>query len=131
MYPDTSGDGAECPVTTGLTGAAQLQPQIPPASKNAASTPARINNDKVHFGCKGIPRQQVHIMHKETNLSVPSLGIHLSFLFRYLQISSWPNSFLLFQDKRAAWFDLFADLDPLADPDAVGRTVPGAEDRNC
>ncbi|KAJ9590214.1 hypothetical protein L9F63_016664, partial [Diploptera punctata] len=35
------------------------------------------------------------------------------------------------KDKRAAWFDLFADLDPLADPDAVGRTVPGAEDRNC
>lgn len=38
---------------------------------------------------------------------------------------------LLLQDKRAAWFNLFADLDPLADPDAVGRTVPGAEDRNC
>ncbi|PSN41802.1 Islet cell autoantigen 1 [Blattella germanica] len=35
------------------------------------------------------------------------------------------------KDKRAAWFDLFADLDPLADPDAVGRTMPGAEDRNC
>lgn len=35
------------------------------------------------------------------------------------------------KDKRAAWFNLFADLDPLADPDAVGRTVPGAEDRNC
>lgn len=39
--------------------------------------------------------------------------------------------FSVFQDKRAAWFNLFADLDPLADPDAVGRTVPGAEDRNC
>ncbi|KDR15060.1 Islet cell autoantigen 1 [Zootermopsis nevadensis] len=80
LSADTSGDGAECPVTTGPTGVAQRQPQMPPASKNAGNTPARMNNNK---------------------------------------------------DKRAAWFDLFADLDPLADPDAVGRTVPGAEDRNC
>jgi hypothetical protein len=37
----------------------------------------------------------------------------------------------VFQDKRAAWFNIFADLDPLTDPDAIDRTVPGAEDRNC
>ncbi|KAK7793553.1 hypothetical protein R5R35_000391 [Gryllus longicercus] len=34
------------------------------------------------------------------------------------------------QDKRAAWFNLFADLDPLADPDAVGRKAD-EDDRKC
>jgi hypothetical protein len=45
--------------------------------------------------------------------------------------SSTPARIRKDKEKRAAWFNLFADLDPLADPDAVGRTVPGAEDRNC
>ncbi|XP_066992144.1 islet cell autoantigen 1 isoform X2 [Anabrus simplex] len=34
------------------------------------------------------------------------------------------------QEKRAAWFNLFADLDPLADPDALGRKA-GEDDRHC
>lgn len=33
-------------------------------------------------------------------------------------------------EKRAAWFNLFADLDPLADPDAVGLKA-GEDDRKC
>jgi Islet cell autoantigen ICA69, C-terminal domain. len=35
------------------------------------------------------------------------------------------------RDKWAAWFNLLVHLDPLADPDAVGCTMPGAEDHNC
>ncbi|XP_063243462.1 islet cell autoantigen 1 isoform X7 [Bacillus rossius redtenbacheri] len=34
------------------------------------------------------------------------------------------------QDKRTAWFNLFADLDPLSDPDALDRKTNHA-DRNC
>ncbi|CAN7982400.1 unnamed protein product, partial [Ixodes hexagonus] len=36
------------------------------------------------------------------------------------------------QDKKdmSAWFNLFADLDPLANPDAIGKK-PAEEDRNC
>ncbi|XP_076351791.1 islet cell autoantigen 1-like protein isoform X1 [Tachypleus tridentatus] len=32
---------------------------------------------------------------------------------------------------RSAWFNLFADLDPLANPDAVGKKDEEVEERNC
>ncbi|XP_046659504.1 islet cell autoantigen 1-like protein [Homalodisca vitripennis] len=34
------------------------------------------------------------------------------------------------QSPNKPWFDLFAELDPLSDPDAVDKTTP-KEDRNC
>nr|CAD7259293.1 unnamed protein product [Timema shepardi] len=34
------------------------------------------------------------------------------------------------QDKKSTWLNLFADLDPLADPDALDRKA-GHTDRNC
>ena len=34
-------------------------------------------------------------------------------------------------DERVDWFDLFAELDPLANPDAIGRRRNEDQDRNC
>ncbi len=31
----------------------------------------------------------------------------------------------------SSWFNLFADLDPLANPDAVGKKSNEVDDRNC
>lgn len=31
----------------------------------------------------------------------------------------------------SAWYDLFAELDPLKDPDAIGQQNSNEEDRKC
>lgn len=36
----------------------------------------------------------------------------------------------MFQNPGKAWFDLFAELDPLSDPDKIDKTAV-LEDRNC
>ncbi|CAG2179488.1 unnamed protein product [Oppiella nova] len=34
-------------------------------------------------------------------------------------------------EELSSWFNLFADLDPLANPDAIGKKADQIEDRNC
>ena len=56
-------------------------------------------------------------------------GTFFSFFFSMFSFSSLPDG--VPKKDLSAWYGMFAELDPLANPDAIGKVGNDEADRNC
>ncbi|XP_019614258.1 PREDICTED: islet cell autoantigen 1-like isoform X3 [Branchiostoma belcheri] len=113
MQAAMSTQGGQPPVPGGPQGMVPLQgapgqpPMMPPAMPAAAAPPGNQQQNSMQ---QGQQQQQQPLLQQEQK-GKPGKGVG---------------------KDMSAWFNLFADLDPLANPDAIGRKEgENQEERNC